>query len=65
MAEDKELLKAGEQNPKSEKERKKEEKEQWSDSKIIFQPAVQIRSLQYLYYGACHSISGCHQSGFS
>ena len=26
MAEDKELLKAGEQNPKSEKERKKEEK---------------------------------------
>ena len=31
MAEDKELLKAGEQNPKSEKERKKEEKEQWSD----------------------------------
>ena len=28
MAEDKELLKAGEQNPKSEKERKKEEKNQ-------------------------------------
>ena len=26
MAEDKDLLKAGEQNPKSEKERKKEEK---------------------------------------
>ena len=26
MAEDKELLKAGEQNPRSEKERKKEEK---------------------------------------